>query len=136
MGPVASLVTFVDVADQVADPRRLSVSARHEAVLADGRRVLLLDDRGWTESGPADLWALTSVEDIVETARVVVGPDEPFGGHSFEDMAADHWAQLAGTLQQQGIAADASELRRLRHDVVLSERLRGRLGIGPGHAGQ
>ena len=128
MTSVTSLVTFVDVVDQVADPRRLSVSARHEAVLADGRRVLLLDDRGWTESGPPDVWAMTSVGDIADTARVVVGPDEPFGGHSPEDMAEDHWAQLAGTLQQQGIAAQASELRRLRHDVVLSERLRARMG--------
>jgi hypothetical protein len=27
----------------------MSVSARHEVVLADGRRVVLLDDRGWSE---------------------------------------------------------------------------------------
>ena len=56
------------------------MSARHEAVLDDGRRLLLLDDRGWTEAlrGAGaneidDLWALTSERDIVETARVVVG---------------------------------------------------------------
>ena len=131
MAQVTSLVTFVDVVDRVADPRRVSVSARHEAVLADGRRVLLLDDRGWSESGPPDLWAMTSVEDIVDTARVVVGPDEPFGEHSYEDMAADHWDQLAGVLQQQGIATSGAELRRLRHDVVLSERLRARIGGRP-----
>lgn len=136
MTSVISLVTFVDVVDQVADPRRLSVSARHEAVLADGRRVLLLDDRGWSESGPPNIWALTSVEDIADTARVVVGPDEPFGEHSPEDMAEDHWAQLAGALEQQGIPVQASELSGLRHEVVLSERLRARIAGKAGTAEQ
>ncbi len=91
MGAVTRLVTFLDVADD-ADSRRMSVSARHEAVLVNGRRVLLLDDRGWSASGPPNIWALTSVEDIVDTARMVVGPDEPFSGRSQEDSAADHWA--------------------------------------------
>jgi hypothetical protein len=47
-----------------------------EAVLVDGRHVLLLDDRGWTESGTPNIWATTSVEDIVDIARTVDGPDE------------------------------------------------------------
>ena len=133
MAPVTRLVTFVDVYDDVVDARQMSVSARHEAVLVNGRRVLLLDDRGWSLSGGTfDIWAVTSVEDIVETARVVVGPDEPFGSRSHEDMAADHWAQLAEVLRQQGIVADALELKRLPHDVVLSERLLARVGHDPG----
>ena len=57
----------------------MSVSARHEAVLENGCRVLLLDDRGWSASGPPDIWARTSIEDIVDTALMVVGPDEPSG---------------------------------------------------------
>jgi hypothetical protein len=129
MVPVAHLVTFVDVDEHVADARRISVSARHEAVLVGGRRVLLLDDRGWSESGPPNIWALTSVEDIVGTARMVVGPDEPFGGRSHEDMEADHWAHLVGVLRQQGIVVDALELKRLPHDGVLSERLLARVGM-------
>ena len=128
--PVARLVTYVDLTNDVVDDRRLSVSARHEAVLADGRRALLLDDRGWSESGPPDIWATASVEDVEFTARTVVGPDEPFGGRTFDDMATDHWVQLAGNLRQQGIVIDPAELRQLSHDVVLSERLRGRLGVG------
>jgi hypothetical protein len=47
---VTRLVTFVDLREGVGDARQLSVSARHEAELPDGRRVLLLDDRGWTAS--------------------------------------------------------------------------------------
>jgi hypothetical protein len=143
---VTRLVTLVDVRDEVSDARQMSVSARHEAELADGRRILLLDDRGWTssalrawvgdipdsESRPdqPDIWAVTSVEDIEETARVVVGPDEPVEGRSQEDAEADHWAYLAGVLREQGVAVDALELKRLPHDVVLSERLLARIGGG------
>jgi hypothetical protein len=136
VAPVTRLVTFVDVDDYVADARRMSVSARHEAVLANGRRVLLLDDRGWSASGPPNIWAVTSVEEIVDTALMVVGPDEAFGGRSREDMEADHWAQLTEVLRQQGIVLDALELKRRPHDVVLSERLLARVGHDPGDAVQ
>ena len=106
----------------------MSVSARHEAELVGGRRVLLLDDRGWSASGPSNIWAMTSVEDFVATARMVVGPDEPFDGRSHEDMEADHWVQLAEVLRKQGVVADALELKRIPHEVVLSERLLARVG--------
>ena len=117
-------------ADHKARPpdNRMSVSARHEALLADGRRVLLLDDRGWSEEGNVpDIWAVQSVEDIEETARSVVGPDEPYGGRLQEDMEADHWASLSEILRRQGVVVDAQELKRLPHVVVLSERLLARV---------
>ena len=140
MPRVVRLVTLADVHDD-ADARRVSVSARHEAVLEDGSRVLLLDDRGWTQTlhgagttGIDDLWVLTPEHDIAETARVVVGPDEPFGGRSQDDMETDHWNALAETLGAHGIVADGSELRQLPHDVVLSDRLLARLGHRPGDA--
>lgn len=130
MVAVTRLVTFVDV--DLADDRQMSLSARHEAVLGNGRRVLLLGDRGWSSSGPTDIWARMSVEDIVTTAHMVVGPDEPFDGRSREDMEADHWAHLTEILRPHGIVTDALEMKRLRHDVVLSERLLARVGGGPG----
>ncbi len=126
------LVTFVEVDDTAADPRQLSVSARHEAVLEDGGRVLLLADRGWSSSGSLDVWAVTTVEEIADTARVVVGPDEPFGGRSHEDMEADHWGGLAAVLQRHRVDADAVGLARLPHDVVLGEQLLARIGDQPG----
>jgi len=43
---VERLVTIADVDDKVLDPWNVSVKARHEVVLTDGRRLLLLDDRG------------------------------------------------------------------------------------------
>ena len=126
MVAVARLVTLLELRD--ADARGMSVSARHEAELVDGRRVLLLDDRGWSSSANVpDIWALTSVEEIVETARMVVGPDEPYDGRSQEDMEADHWASLSEILRRQGVVVDAPALKRLPHDVVLSERLLARV---------
>ena len=47
---MARLATVVDIHDVGADAHTMSVSARHEAELADGRRVLLLDGRGWTSA--------------------------------------------------------------------------------------
>jgi hypothetical protein len=67
------------------------------------------------------------VQDIEETARFVVGPDEPFAGRSQEDMEADHWASLSEVLRRQGVVVDARESKRLPHDVVLSERLLARV---------
>jgi hypothetical protein len=146
MTAVARLLTFVDLAEGVSDTRQMAVSARHEAVLADGRRVLLLDDRGWTcslrtafRAGDAsdrdfrreqqqDIWALTSVEDIEQTARMVVGPDEPFDGSSQEDAEQDHWNYLSGVLRQHGVVVDPLDLKRLAHDVVPSGRLLARIG--------
>jgi hypothetical protein len=140
MQRVVRLVTLADVREDV-DARRISVSARHEAELEDGSRVLLLDDRGWTQAlrgaganGIDDLWVLTPEHDIAETTRVVVGPDEPYGGRSQDDMETDHWNALAETLRAHGVVVDVSELRQLPHDVVLSDRLLARLGRGPGDA--
>ncbi|MGW1770306.1 hypothetical protein [Streptomyces sp. NPDC002104] len=128
MTVVSRLVTYTDLDAGNTNARQLAVSARLEAVLADGRSVVLLDDRGWSSSGPSGLPARTSTEDIQETARTVVGPDEPFDGMTQEEMAAGHWGYLSGVLGQHGVDVPAHELERLPHDVVLSERLRAWLG--------
>jgi hypothetical protein len=127
---VTRLLTLVEVAEEVADRRQMSVSVRHEAVLADGRRLLLLGDRGWTSSavGFPDIWSTISVEEVEHTARTVVGPDEPFGGRSHEEMEAGHWSSLAEVLRQQAMLVEAAELQRLPHVVVFGERLLGRIG--------
>ena len=134
MPGVAHLVTHVELADGGAD--WMSVSARLEAVIDDGRRVTLLDDRGWTESlrgadpdGP-DIWALTSIAQVEETARTVVGPDEPPDGFTHDEMERSHWGHLAGVLRAHGVTADDGELPRLPHEVVLGRRLLARLGAG------
>ncbi len=134
MPRVIRLETVAEIGGD-AGPARISASARLDAVLDDGRRVVLLDDRGWAEElgGPGaadlpDIWAATTREHIAATARTVVGPDEPFGGRSQADMERDHWDFLAGRLAESGVAADGAELARLPHDVVLGPRPAGRLG--------
>jgi hypothetical protein len=139
MSRVVRLETHADVEDD-ADARRISVSARHEAVLEDGRRFLLLH-RGWSQSlggasasEIADIWELTSEQDIVETAGMVVGPDEPLDGRSREDMATDHWNTLAEDLRAQGVVVDGGALQELPHAIVLSDPLVARLGRDSGDA--
>ena len=134
MPSVIRLVTLADLRER-ADPREMSVSALHEAVLDDGRRVTLLDDRGWASRvyGPGvdeetDAWRFASEREIEETARAVVGPDEPFGDRTQADMERDHWRRLAEKLAVDGVVVDAGELRGLPHDVVLGDRLRAQLG--------
>lgn len=105
----------------------MSLCALHLALLDDERRLTLLDDRGWSASGPPDLWDRTSRSEVEETARTVVGPDEPFDDHTHASMATDHWAALAATLHRHGVPVGAEELSRLTHDVELTERLRARL---------
>ncbi|MFJ6700624.1 hypothetical protein ACIQM4_31895 [Streptomyces sp. NPDC091272] len=140
MAAVVGLVTYVELDEMATDAGQLSVSARLEALLADGGRVVLLDDRGWSSSAlgsRADVRALTSVEDITTTARMVVGPDEPYEDQTYEQAAAAHWDALAHALgQRPGADAhpDGRELERLPHDVVLGERLRGWLHLPPGDA--
>ena len=142
MAAVVRLLTFVDIADahdDGPDAARMSVRARHEAVLADGRRVVLLDDRGWSgenfrvsadghRSRLPGVWAYETAEEMERTARVVVGPDEPFEGRTQADMEASHWDYLARILQQHGVDVQGAELRALPHDVELSDRVLVRLG--------
>jgi NAD-dependent oxidoreductase involved in siderophore biosynthesis len=126
MVTITRLETFVDL--DGADNRHLSVSARLDAVLTDGGSLPLLTDRGWSSSGPATIWSTTSPEEIEATARTVVGPDEPPEGRSHADAEADHWAHLTEVLRRLGVTTTPSALRALPHTVVLSNRLRTRLG--------
>jgi hypothetical protein len=109
------------------------VSVRHEAELVNGPTILLLADRGWSSHLSATSrhanpnMTNMSVEDIEQTARTVVGPDEPADGRSYEHMDATHWQTIARILREQGVVVDPAELASLPHDVVLSARLRARL---------
>ncbi|HWG95408.1 MAG TPA: hypothetical protein VNU66_14435 [Mycobacteriales bacterium] len=99
---------------------RVSVSLLHELELDDGRRVLLLDDRGF---GSTASWSQVTRADVERDARTCVGPDEPFGDRTADDMARDHWAELAA---RAGVPAP--ELAALPHDVELHPDVEARLG--------
>ena len=138
---IARLVTWVDIYEEDgSDPSRQSFSARHDAVLADGRRVVLLNDRGWSQ------WTLrfgdvsdTKVsppefptrQEIEESAREVVGPDPPMPHDGYtpseSEVVEAHWRYLAHILESNGIEVDPGGLSALPHDVEFSDRVRARL---------
>lgn len=125
------LITSIDV-DATAGPEpddghRSSISALLELELVGGRRLTLLDDRGWSTGGTADVWAHATLPGLAETARTVVGPDEPPEGRTHEDEAALHWAHLADVAREHGVSIEAGELAALPHDVDVSPAIRARL---------
>ncbi|MFH8724761.1 hypothetical protein [Streptomyces termitum] len=134
MTTVVRLVTRAELDEAHTTARQVSVSARLEAELSDGRALVLLDDRGWAESalGDGDLRALLTPDSLAETARTVVGPDEPHGGETAEEAAAAHWAALADGLARRGVRTAPAALARLPHAVDLGPRLRAWAGLGGG----
>lgn len=126
------LVTSVDVDDD-DEPQaaRMSVSVRHEAELDDGRRVVLLDDRGWSSKSSAhNIWDRTSAEELVRTAQKVVSPAYDYSeedGCSRDFVEGFHFGMLVGILWQQGVVTSAPQLQEMPHDVELSDRVLARL---------
>ena len=90
----------------------------HEfAELADGRRLTLHEERGFSSSQ----WHYRMLEDLERSVRTAVLPDD-------DDTHDEHpWEWLAGLLHVHGVEATAEELRRLPYEVVFSERLRARV---------
>jgi hypothetical protein len=107
--------------------RGVSFVVHEFAELADGRRLTLHEERGFTgvtmaSRGPApsDQWRYLTLENIERDVRTAVLPDD--------DSQDEHpWEWLAGLLHVHGIEATAEELRLLPYDVVFSERLRARV---------
>lgn len=115
------LVTSAEAGNDARWQGQVDVKARHELELDDGRRVLLLNDRGY---GGTCAWNKTTLADVEVQIRTAVGPDEPFDNLSARDMEAAHWEALAALAQQHGVPVAAVDLQRLRHDVVISESIR------------
>ena len=125
------LLTRIEIDEPASTPRdadrELSVAALLELELTSGRRVTLLDGRGWCCSGPSDIWAYTSMEDLAGTARTVVGPDEPHDSLSHEDADQGYWAEMAARAQTQGVHIEAGDLAALPHDVDISQEIQARV---------
>ncbi|WP_051399883.1 hypothetical protein [Haloechinothrix halophila] len=128
-GSLCRLVTRVELCGR-ARRDRVSCSAHLRVESTDGQAIPLLDDRGWSSSGPADIWAYQTVEDIESTARMVVGPDEPRPGETYDEADAEHWGALADTVRGYGVEIDPAELAALPHDVELSSSVLAQLRLG------
>lgn len=121
MASVRRLVTTIEL--DPPDGDGCSAWAHLYAELSDGRRHLLLDDRGWGGPGSTPI-AHDGREQIEATARMVVGPDGPGPGETDEEMADSYWSWMETWLREAGIAARAAELRHLPHDVEIGAHLR------------
>jgi hypothetical protein len=125
--PFPSHITADQIEAEVENFRRgLHFRVEEFAMLSDGRRLVLSNDRGWGGSmsggrGPDDMWAYETVETIERTALNVVLPDDA------EDTGEEHpWELLAERIRAFGVETTPEELKRLPYDVELSQRLRAR----------
>lgn len=106
-------------------PGGISFRVEEFAVLADGRRIRLHGERGFTLSAGADPWQYLTLESLEADVRTTVLPDDA------EDTGEDHpWEWLCELLRVQGIEASPEELRTLPYDVEFSDRLHDRVPAG------
>lgn len=129
---VVSLGAWCDLDPREEDPGSgigTSFKVREFAVLSDGREVTLLDDRGWTTSAPLGGTAggqdtPMPVARIVRNVFNVVLPDDA------EVTGEEHeWQRFVQRLREAGVAVTPGELQALPYRVILSDRLRSRLGL-------
>ena len=125
MAALLRLITYAEAGDDPAWEAKVDVNTRHELELADGRTVLLLNDRGY---GSTCAWTETTLAAVEFHIRTVVGPDEPFDDLAAGDMQAAHWEALATVAQQHGVPVEGADLQRLKHDVVISDLIRRLVG--------
>jgi hypothetical protein len=141
---IVRVVTFVDLDDGNAS--QLSFSARQDAVLADGRRIVLLNDRGWSQSNlyfssdrespvreePSAPWEGVTRKQVEETCAGKRWGRMPLTrGYTQAEMDEGHWSYLAAALEEHGVEVDGIVLRALSHEVELSDHLLARLAALP-----
>jgi hypothetical protein len=97
----------------------VSFSVAELAVLGDGRRVLLHEERGFTTAPwpPGDPWAGLTAATLEHDVLMTVLPDDDEPG---EDHPYD-W--LAARCAERGLQVTADELRRVPYRVELSDRV-------------
>jgi len=102
-------------------PEGIHFRVEEFAVLADGRRIQLHAERGFTLSAGVDSWQHLTLESLEADVRTTVLPDA-------EDTGEDHpWEWLAQLLRAQDIEVSPDELRGLPYAVEFSDRLGGRV---------
>jgi hypothetical protein len=107
---VVSLGAWGDVSE--GSSGGTSCNVREFALLSDGRKITLLDDRGWTMSAPlGEIW----LAHVVRNIYTVVLPDDA------EETGEEHeWQRFEQRLREAGVAVSQDELRTLPYHVTLS----------------
>jgi hypothetical protein len=95
-----------------------SFSVAEFALLIDGTKVLLHDDRGFTIGAPSGQLRHVTAETIVQSVLNVVLP--------YDDESSDEhpWIWLASLAQARNLDVTSEELRHLPYEVLLSDKVR------------
>jgi hypothetical protein len=110
------LGALCDLRPPFDDGRRQSFSVSEFALLDDGRRVILHDDRGFTLGSPSGgVGDFESAQSITRDVLNVVLPDD-------DDSGEEHpWSWLAELARARGLYVTAEDLRVLPYEVVLTD---------------
>ena len=118
---VVGLGAVCDIRPPFDDELRQSFSVGEFALLADGRRVILHEERGFTIGAPpgqGGVRAHETAESVERDVLNVVLPDD-------DDSGEEHpWSWLAGLARARGLDVTADDLRVLPYEVVLTERVK------------
>ena len=109
----------------------LTLDIRPFAVMADGSRVVSDEEHGtWQIDMSPPLVAIADGEHFEPPARTAAMVEEAVREDAFEDdqTAWDRWGSLAATLEDLGQQVTAEELDGLPVAILLTDRLRSRLG--------
>ena len=127
MVTVVGLGAWCDVAE-VPVVHGLAFAVDEFALTSDGQRLTLLDRRGFASAlngrrSVEENWAAETVRGLTACVLTTVLPDDA------EDTGDEHrWAELAADLVGRGLDVTEADLRTLPYEVVLSGRVRARLG--------
>jgi hypothetical protein len=141
-GRVVRLGAWCDVSDltwrlrtEGRPSRSFSADVHEYAVLADGTRLTLRDDRGWSshlqvlgdDAGTIsrDQWDHITEEHVRQDTLTVVLPDMLADGTESEPVEDHPYDELAELLADHGVHVSADDLRGLPYDVELGPRLTG-----------
>jgi len=127
---VVALGAWCDLdADARTSPGDASFVVHEFAVLADGRRLTLHTERGFTtgvrtvgRAEPVDPWAHLTVEELTADVLTTVLPDD-------DDGEEHPWEWLAGLLRRHGVEASVERLKAVPYTVEFGERLAERLRV-------
>jgi hypothetical protein len=113
---VVALGAVCDIRPPFDDPRRQSFSVGEFALLDDGRRVTLHDERGFTLGAPSGgVGDYETAQSITRDVLNVVLPDD-------DDSGDEHpWSWLARLARARGLDVTADDLRVLPYEVVLTD---------------
>lgn len=117
---VVGLGALCTVRQPTDDPERQSFAISEFALLADGRRILLHNARGYTLGFPAggDGGHETPQSIAQDVLNTVIPEDDSI------DAGEEHpWSWLADLARARGLDVTSEDLRLLPYDVVLSDDL-------------